>query len=242
MAAAIGVGINHQAIQREAVRAHVAIYYTRRFEEWRVLLHFSLPAFLAASVTLPITWLANVLLVNQPNGYVQMGIFNAANQWRIALLFLPGIISQPVVPVLSELYGKQALQLYRRALRLNLMATLGVTLLPAGIIAAASSSIMSAYGAQFADGRLTLIFLAFAAALAAVSGIIGSAIASMEKMWYGFGLNCIWGASFLIASSLLVKHGAQGLAIAYMVSYVVHLISTSLYVWYAMSSHVKSNT
>lgn len=49
----------------------------------------------------PVIWVANVIIINTPGGYGQLGIFNAADQWRYALTFLPGVIGNVLLPLLS---------------------------------------------------------------------------------------------------------------------------------------------
>jgi hypothetical protein len=44
-----------------------------------------------ATVT-PKTWAANASLVNQPNGYAELGLFNTANQFRMIILYIPNIL------------------------------------------------------------------------------------------------------------------------------------------------------
>ena len=46
-----------------------------------------------------------------PGGYGELGIFNAANQWRNLVLFVPASLAQVVLPILANL---QALGNQRR--------------------------------------------------------------------------------------------------------------------------------
>jgi hypothetical protein len=81
--------LKHAAVRREARRAQMPIEYRESRRELPVLWKFSLPALLSGALVAPVYWICSAILVNRPNGYAEMGVFNAANQWYGALLFLP---------------------------------------------------------------------------------------------------------------------------------------------------------
>ena len=120
----------------------ILIDYRGGWSEWHVLLSFTLPTIISGVVVVPVTWWANVVLVNQPNGYMEMGIFNATNQWRIALVFLPAILTQPTLPMLSNLYGIGSFNKYRSLLIYNLGIVLLSVLIPAIVVSIAAPWIM----------------------------------------------------------------------------------------------------
>jgi hypothetical protein len=37
-----------------------------------------------------VVWGCSAMLANQPRGYAELGVYNAANQWQQAIQFLPG--------------------------------------------------------------------------------------------------------------------------------------------------------
>ena len=47
-------------------------------------------------------WLANAVLAHQPGGYGELGLFNAANQWRLALLLLPSVLIRVALPLMAS--------------------------------------------------------------------------------------------------------------------------------------------
>ena len=67
------------------------------WQEWQTLWHFSLPSLIAGALVGPVTWISNTILANQPGGYGEMGLFNAANQWRSVIALAPGILSTMMV-------------------------------------------------------------------------------------------------------------------------------------------------
>jgi O-antigen/teichoic acid export membrane protein len=216
-------------IHRGMRAADLSLHWRDSFQEWRVLTDFSLPAMLGGMVVVPVTWFANLVIVHEPGGYVQMGIFNAANQWRTAILFLPTILSQPVLPVLSELYSTRQNRAYMNILRLDLLAT---SIISGGLALFASLGavgIMRLYGKDFAGNELVLVLLSLSAVFTALAGVGGSVISSLGKMWAGFLLNLLWAGLFCLLV-LGLQRGADGLAMAYLGSYVVHLLTVLVYV------------
>lgn len=230
LVALTGVLMNGWMLGKELSRAKIPVHRRALLHDWRILSDFSLPAFLSSILVVAASWMANTMLVKQPGGYGEMGIFNAANQWRIAILFIPNAISQPMLPMLAELYGLKESRRFLVLLKTNLFIVFTSTLLAASGVAVASRWIMGAYGAEFSRGELVLIVLSFSTVLSASLAVTGSAILSMGKMWHGFALNCIWAIAFLTTFSVLVGHSALGLSVSYLVSYVVHLVTVGTYV------------
>jgi len=224
----------HRTVKSLVQKHSVTIRYRSAAQEWRILPAFYIPTVLSGIVSWPATWIANAFLVNQPNGYAEMGIFNAANQWRMAVQFLPTIVGQPTLPILSNLYGKNASRDFHRMLRVNLLLAVAVALIPALFIAAASRFIMQAYGGGFSQGASVLIVLVLTTVLSTPSAVIGTAISSVGKRWQAAGLNFIWAASFLGASLALVHYGAIGLAVAYLLSYLIHLLVVGVYALFVL--------
>src|SRR5262249_48916196 len=91
---AVGVVGNQLALRSIAPEVRGAGSDRRlSWEEFVSVGTFSLLALLSSLVTAPVLWLNNVMLVNQPDGFAALGIFNAAERWRQMLLFLPVAVS-----------------------------------------------------------------------------------------------------------------------------------------------------
>lgn len=239
--AAVTVYLHQHAIQAEIKDYALPVRYLNPTGEWRMLRIFSLPALLSATVAVAATWATNAMLVNQPNGYADMGIFNAANQWRLAVLFVPVALSRPLLPMLSESLGRN-LDEYRQVFRLNLILTALISLVVATVVALLSPWIMSAYGSDFAQYWPVLVLLTFGAVFSALAGVIGNSIWSMGKMWLSLFINMIWATALLGSFSVLTQFGALGLSTAYMFSYVLQLIIASLCMIILMRSRLQIAT
>jgi O-antigen/teichoic acid export membrane protein len=215
-AMALNWALNNYALRKECSRAGFTYDFAGCQKEWRVLYKFSLPAFLASIVVGPALWICNALLVHQPNGYSQLGLYTAADRWRLLILFVPTSVFGMVVPVLSNLYGSGSESSFRRVFRANLWLSSCLTLAPALVISALALPLMSLYGLQFRSGWPILIVLVCAAIPEAISSIYMAQLICGQRMWWRFALDLqLACALLLLAWWWIPRWGAMGLAMAY---------------------------
>ena len=226
-----GVCLNQFALYKECKCAGIIFPAQNAMVEQDVLWRFSLPSVLASMLVTPVNWVSSAMLVNQPGGYSEMGIFNAANQWRGAILFLPGVLCQVGLPLLCSLNNDSAKKTSRKKVLLyNLILNGGTTLIAALFVSVLSLIIMKTYGESFVSGYTVLIFLAISTVFLSINNVIGQLIASKGKMWHGLCFNAIWAFALLLMSYYLIPiFGAQGLACSYLVAYMVHTLVQSMY-------------
>lgn len=222
--------LNHYALRITARQSGVSFQYHDCLREWKVLRDFSIPAVLSASMVGPVNWICHALLVNQPNGYAEMGIFNAANQWFTALLFFPGVIGQSVLPVLSDNIGLNKREDSRKILLLSIKLNAIVVFPLAFVGCLLSAYIMQLYGPSFGEAWPTLIVVFCTAALLAVQTPVGHIISASGRMWTGFLMNVGWGLVFVVFTWVFISSGSFGLSIARGAAYVFHAIWTFLFV------------
>lgn len=223
---------NHLALRKEALRYRVPLLLKGCMKEWSVLWKFSLPAVLAGSMVGPVNWACSALLVTQPGGYGEMGIYSVANQWFNLLLFLPSTLDAVVLPVLSNQLGLNNAEKSKKVLQVSIKANL-LIVVPIAILASiASPFIMSLYGATFANGWPTLVIVLVTGALVALNDPLGQILAASNRMWVGFAMNTGWALAFIGSTFLLKQHGSLGLASARAIAYGVHTVWVF---WFASS-------
>jgi len=231
--------LNHLALRQELAKADMRVRYSTLFQEVRILWNFSLPAVLAGSMVGPISWICTAILANQPEGYAEIGVYTAANQWFSAVLILPGVLAQVVLPILCE---RVAAGDRGRSARI-LKASIGVSTLVMGPMILVgcifSRKIMSSYGGGFVKGWLTLVVVLATAGLFGVATLVGEIIPARGNMWLGFAMNSGWGVIFLAGTLVLAKWGALGLAMARFVAYVCHGIWTFGFAYRALAQERK---
>jgi len=221
VAAFLGWLINHRALATETRLALVPVSYRAHAEEIPVLWRFSLPAVVTSAMFSPVDWVLNTLLVQQPNGYAELGLFNAARQWQAIILYLPGMLSQASLPLLANLWGEGKSRQYRRLLVANsalLTAVAAGVALPVAIL---SSHVMKAYGSGFAEGRLALVLTCATSVLMASNVVVGQALWACGATRTAILMAALRAALLVVAFVLLRSQGASGLACAYLLTYVV---------------------
>lgn len=231
--------LNHIALRREAARFNVPVSTAGCIAEWPILWRFSMPAVLGGVLVSPVLWASNAILVNQIDGYGQMGLFDAANQWRFAILFVPGAVGQIVLPILANLNGLDDQIRYRKALKYNVLISGTVSLVVAFPICLFATSIMRSYGPDFEEGAVALILLSISTIFVSLNNVVGQAIASKGRMWVGFCLNMMWATTFLFLSYYLIHngYGVTGLALANLIAYLAHSAWQSVYFIKVMDHH-----
>jgi O-antigen/teichoic acid export membrane protein len=231
-AAFINWAVSHWILRIEAARAAVPWAYRDCIHEWPVLWKFSLPVTIIGMLSVPVTWACSAMIATQPQGFAQMGIFYAANQWRVAILFVPAAISAVVLPMLSNLRGQNADKRCNQVLWYNLLVNVAVASAVAVPLILLSPWIMAAYGESFREGYVVVILLAFVAVIYTVVNIVGQSLASEEKMWLGLAMTLVWAAAALIMTWSWRHNGALGLAAANLLAYGIYLILLVGYLLY----------
>jgi len=241
LAVSIGINcfLNHLAVRAETRKANIPLIFSDCWQEWKNLFSFSLPALLANVMVGPVMWACNVMLVNQPNGYMEMGVFNAANQWFAALMFLPVVMGQPVIPILSEQLGRheheRCSKILATSVKLNSIIVMPLIIM--GCIL--SPVIMGLYGDNYRDAWPTLAVVLLTAGLLAIQTPIGYIVAASNRMWMGFAMNMGWAITFVCTTVYFVRWGAIGLASARAISYIVHATWTFAFGYYVIHKKWK---
>lgn len=209
-----------------------------RKAEFSVLWKFSLPATFSSLLVMPVFWYIKTLLVRD-NGFGTMAVYDIADQWRLIILFIPGALGQIIVPLLSNIQGKKdRMDDFWKVLRINIGINVAITGTLSLLVILFGHYIMRIYGKEFTETG-ALVLLSISCIFTALSNVVGQAIASRAKMWVGFGFNLLWGIIVVTLSIVFLGKGwgASGLALAVLLSYVLHTLYQYVYLKISMSKH-----
>lgn len=220
----------HWGLRRELRQGGIPFALKGSSQEMRVLWAFSLPAVISGMLAAPVTWACNALLVNQPNGYAEMGIANAANQWFYAFLFLPGVLARASVPVLSERMGSGDRSGCRKIITYTIAVNAGVVLPLVVVGCLASRYIMGIYGPAFAEHSRVLMVAIITGGVLAIQIPMGQMTAASGRMWTEICMNLGWAIVFVCGTWLSLSYGAMGLVSARLTAYALHTIWTAGFV------------
>lgn len=196
-------------------------------ESKRILYNFCIPATLSALTVTPAYFTIRMLLVKDC-GYNELAIFEAADQWKVIILFIPGAISNIVLPILSSKDRKQS---FKRMLLANVALVGTVSAFIALVVTLLSPVIMPLYGGNFGNQQ-PLIILAISTVFSSIATVIEMAIYSKDKMWPCFWMNLLWALLLIIGCYLLLNigYGVVAPAIAVLLSYLAKTIYMSIYI------------
>ena len=199
------------------------------YNDLRLLYKYSLPAALAGILVGPVFWVVRSMLVRH-DGFEELAVYEVADQWKIMLLFIPGTLSQIVLPILSSLSSTES-KTFWNVLKINMFLNGGIATLMAIIICLISPFILYLYGYSD-DSLMPLIFLSLSTIFTALASVVGASISSKGQMWIGFGFNFVWAIMVVFFSYIFVNQGmkATGIALAILVAYFFHTLFQAIYV------------
>jgi O-antigen/teichoic acid export membrane protein len=187
-----------------------------------VLWRISLPATLGAGAVGPVTWFCSAILARQPMGYAELGLVNAANQWRTAILFLPATIGTAFLPILSGLAANTDWQMFEKTARRTVLFSLAVAAIIAIPVCVFSDLVMKGYGGSFVQGAPVLRYTVLAAALYAANNQVSRIVTSIDRAWAGAAFDLVWAVSFAAVGVLLInRYSATGFACALLISALI---------------------
>jgi O-antigen/teichoic acid export membrane protein len=192
------------------------------FREVAVIPRVSLPSALGGILVGLGTWLAQVVFAQQPGGYPDLGVFSAALQWRMVILFLPTALGNVLLPLVASQQdeGSRRFQVFNQLMAWALVSFMATPLM------AFPEAVSWLYGSRFdLDGfsqtmalvMLTAIVLGFGDGLARV-------LTSRDLLWWGVASNLTWGVLLVAVTFLTRSMGPQGLALAYGVAYICTMV------------------
>lgn len=220
---------NHLSIRKSFSLLNIKVVFSSFSREYLKLLYkFSFPAALSSFMVMPTYWIIRTILVNKC-GFEELAVYEAADQWRVIILFIPTAISQVVLPILSGLSSGTDQKQFWKVLRINLYLNISIAFVIAFIISCFSPLIMSLYGSNYTCS--VLIILCFSTVFSSIANIVGLSISSRAKMWIGFTFNACWSFMIILFSLLFLSFdlGATGCALAILCAYIIHSLAQLIY-------------
>jgi O-antigen/teichoic acid export membrane protein len=201
------------------------------WSEHLILTRFAIPALFSSSLIGPVTWLTNTMLVNRAGGYGELGLFNAANQWRQVIMFLPALLSSAMLPILAQTHGQEDKADYKRIVAINLKMIWVIALPVTVLMMTLGKPLTSLFGRQFTGAAPIISVLMVSCFLNVVNGPVGSALTGAGKMWTGTMMNLGWAVALVLSTMALIPSlGGLGLALSYLFAYLLHSVWQMTYV------------
>jgi O-antigen/teichoic acid export membrane protein len=193
------------------------------------LFRFSFPVALQEGVHALTVWLQMVLLIKLTN-YGEAGLFSAAHQWVMVVLFIPGVLKNVALSHLSGVNDDavEHKKVFNRIVRINFIATL----IPCLLVFAFSGFIAAFYGESFARLPLVLSIAVFSAVFMSAQYVYIQRYMSINKIWTNFCLSTVFNVLTLVLAFLLISRnpekGAEILVSILLIISVVRLLAYHL--------------
>lgn len=222
---AVGCLLGHVAVRQEAAKAGVKLSYKLHAGDFSILWHFSLPAFMSSTLAGPANWTCNTFLANQPGGYAEVALLNAAGQWKNFLTFLPLMMTSVLVPIFANLYHAGQVEPMKKMLRRNLVINVGICVLLSVPLAVFAPMILSWFGPGFTRGVPVLWLTLGTTVLSAAVNLISRAMQATGQAWLECVCSGVWAGCLIAGCILLVPpYKAAGLAAAHVLAMLVLII------------------
>lgn len=209
----------------------------------KILLDCTLPATLTALTITPVYWLIRSLLIAH-GGYSELATFEAADQWKVVILYVPMAASQICLPILSSLQGGSR-KTFARTLLLNVIIAGLTSLIISAVVMLLGKHIMGLYGREF-NSTTALTVLMASTFFCAVANVLEMALYSLGRIWSCFAINVVWAAITVGTSYFLLVHyhlGAAALSWGILASYLFTFCAFSAYVyWLLTRTNLHSET
>ena len=218
------------ALNRDLRRYEIVVDYQGAWAERAILWNFTLPAGLSSILTTPAIWLANLCLIQQPNGFNQNALYNAALNLKTAVMFLINNINAVGMTLLSNHKGPNDRQQFRRLYFANIALSTALMFITSGAMLLAGPNLLRLYGKNFDNAWIILCILLLVAALETVSLGVYQIIQTHDRMWASLLLIVLPVSVVLPVMSYwwVPIYGATGLAAAVATSVFVQLFMTCL--------------
>lgn len=164
-------------------------------------------------------WLGQILLLQAPGGASENGGFLLANKLTQVITFLPGAIAVAALPHLAA-----DRNVPQRAARMRTILVQGVLLsiiACLGLIVVAELGV-GLIGPDFVQFKSTVAIMCVAGVAIAANNILGSLAVAANRIRLWVWSDIALGISLIVVALFAVPaHGADGLAVAYLVAYAL---------------------
>ena len=187
------------------------------------LLVFSLPIALQECVYAVTCWLRLFILARLA-GYDELGLYTAADQWFVMILFVPSMLRNVILSHLSSSADDK--QTHSRTFSVMLKINIVATIVPAAVIALGSPIICDIYGQSFNGFTAVLLIAVVTSIFGCIANIYTQEFISRGRNWTIFWAYIIRDFGALVAACpFMLKYGAEyGATIMYTAVMTTHIV------------------
>jgi len=227
----LGCIIAHLLIKHECYKRNIKFKVSKHnpFNSSNIhLLLFSFPSAVSTMIIPIFSWVNYKILIGTENGIEEMGRFSAAEQIRVLILFLPGLLAKSIFPELSASKDKEV-PLFTKSSRtvVNNYIYIQITLtcLPLFVLLLFPSITEKIFGNQFSGSEHIIAILALSCIPIAWVNAYSMVFAHLDNMWFDVLCNLLWAfCCAMLFIGVFYSFGSAGLAMSILISLGVKAI------------------
>ena len=227
--ALIELVIKWAALTRTWHRTGARLDFRIRQEEALSALRFASPIFAGALIGGPAIWAANAMLASAPNGYAEMGVYNAALQWTKISSLLPSFLAGVALSVVSNLQESTPGHQVQRVRRNLFLTTAAISILVNAVLLALSPWVLHLYGRDFRGHAGVVAIVLVSSIFSNLSGMGAVLLVTAGRQVVTLASLAFGAATLIAVMSWSKQYGAVGRGIASLASELAALISLGLW-------------
>lgn len=200
--------------------------YWRAWEEWPVIVRFTLPGALGGLLGMPAVWAVNVLVASTSNGFENLALYSAANTLKGLVLLCPKIMNDVASSLLNHHKGLRNSRDYRAVFWMNIVLTWISASVAALAVGFLGPYLLRMYGRDYNGGYSILVLLLLSSLMEAMAIAVYQVLPSQEKLWLSIvAINLPRDCSIvLLAYCFLPAYGIAGVAVAQLAGWAMTLV------------------
>jgi len=220
--AGINAVLNWLALRTEARQFNVPLSYAGCFSEWSIFWSFNVPGVINAILYAFVGWAGMALVVQNPEGYADIGVYNAAMRIKQLPEVFVGMILAPILPVLSDAFARKDMATCGKTL-VFAYAICTLVIVPISLLQTAAPMLtLIPFGASYLGGEGVVPWLMLSAVAYALMWPMGLILISMGRIWLALLIGILYATLYLGLSVWFIPlYGVTGFAAAGAIAFIV---------------------
>lgn len=220
----------------------ITVTFAGALSEWPLITRFAIPALLASLLFEPVGWICTAIIVGQPDGLAEVGVYYIAMQLETLLLFVPQIVVQVIIPMLSKGFGAgdrhRVLAVLGMSIGTNLVIAIGFI----GFMYLFGDLVLGVFKLDLASHGYVLLLAVANAAVMAAALPLGPIPSTSGYTWTGLVITAGWAATFIAGTWLMRDQGAEGAMTARLIAWSAQSVIYVFFTRYAISRACRAPT
>lgn len=192
--------------------------------------NFLFPAALCGIVSGVMTWGSTNLIATLKNGYTELAMYNAANSYKIIILYIPNLIGRVIMPALSNSKGGNRVKQYHILVKVNFIVNILISSFIGIFVITNSRFFFRIYGKDFYNNNILMTVIVIGAFFDVIINLILQLLVVNNKMWSQLLVIIIRYLSLIIITYILRDElGGLALGLGYMASTIINFIYYIIY-------------